>query len=138
MLVGLALPAAARGQSDSDTASKILAMESVWNQAEEKGDARALSLIFDDAMIYVDEDGSVMTKTEFLAHAKESGGLQSLTTFIMSVHVYGDTAIVAGSYRAKGVDKGRPFQRNGRFMDIWARKKGNWVCVAAQATPVLH
>jgi ketosteroid isomerase-like protein len=120
-------------------ASKILALENVWNQAEEKGDARALDLIFDDAMIYVDEDGSVLTKTQFLAHAKGSAGqMQSLTTLTLSVHVYGDTAVVAGSYRVKGMEKGKPYQRDGRFIDTWTLKQGNWRCVAAQATPVLH
>jgi hypothetical protein len=34
------------------------------------------------------------------------------------------------------VEPGKPHQREGRFIDIWILKKGTWVCVAAQATPV--
>ena len=90
-------------------------------------------------MIYVDEDGSLLTKAQFLAHAKKSGAnLQLLVTPTMSVHVYGGTAVVAGSYRAKGVHQGKLYQREGRFIDTWAFKKGAWVCVAAQATPILR
>lgn len=129
------------GQNDSDgiVGSKLLALESVWNQAEEKGDVRALDLIFDDSMVYIDEDGSQLTKAQFLAHAKEAGGhMQSLITQTMSVHVYGDTAVVAGSYRAKGVQRGKAYQRDGRFIDMWVFKQGAWVCVVAQATPVVR
>jgi ketosteroid isomerase-like protein len=135
----LSLLARAQGEAERDAGSKVLALESVWNQAEETGDVRALELIFDDAMIYVDEGGSLLTKTQFLAHAKDaSGHPQSLVTLTMSVHVYRDTAVVVGSYRAKGVERGKPYQRDGRFIDTWALKKGKWVCVAAQATPIPH
>jgi hypothetical protein len=36
------------------------------------------------------------------------------------------------------VKRGKPYQRDGRFIDTWAFKKGAWVCVAAQATPILR
>jgi ketosteroid isomerase-like protein len=123
-----------------DTGSKVLALESVWNRAEEKGDVAALALIFDVSMIYIDEDGNRLTKAQFLNQtAKEAGTtLQWLVTPTMSVHVYGDTAVVVGSYHVKGVKRGKPYQRDGRFIDTWAFKKGAWVCVAAQATPILR
>ena len=52
----------------------------------------------------------------------------------MSARVYGGTAIVIGIYRVKGVDKGKPYQRSGRFTDTWVNRNGLWVCVASQYT----
>jgi hypothetical protein len=132
--------APAQDTANANDGSKVLALESVWNQAEEKGDIKALDLILDNSMIYIDEDGSVLTKAQFLNHtAKQAGSdLQWLVTPTLSVHVYGNTAVVVGSYRVKGLRRGKPYQRDGRFVDTWAFKKGAWICVAAQATPILH
>ncbi len=126
--------------ANQDSESKLLALESVWNQAEEKGDIRALDLIFDPSMVYVDEGGVLLTKAQFLAHAGKQSetDLQWLVTPTMSVHVYGNTAVVVGSYTAKGLERGKAFRREGRFIDTWVFKKGAWVCVAAQATPIRH
>lgn len=135
--LGLA-PKPARCQGYRDTASKLLALESAWNQAEEKGDIHALELILDDSLVYIEEDGNLLTKVQFLKKtAKHSDSDLWLATPTMRVQVFGDTAIVVGTYRLKGTRQGRHFQRDGRFIDTWALKKGNWVCVAAQSTPSL-
>jgi ketosteroid isomerase-like protein len=137
-LISVVTPA--QDTTNTNDGSKVLALESVWNRAEEKRDVKALGLILDDSMIYIDEDGSMLTKAQFLNRtAKQSGSdLQWLVTPAMSAHVYGNTAVVVGSYRAKGLRRGKPYQRDGRFVDTWAFKKGVWLCVAAQATPIMH
>jgi len=88
-------------------------------------------------MVYIDEDGSLLTKAQFLEHAKQAGPeLLTLVTDAMSVYVYGETALVAGTYRVGGTARGKPFRREGRFIDTWVLKNGSWMCVAAQATPL--
>jgi ketosteroid isomerase-like protein len=49
----------------------------------------------------------------------------------MVVHMYGNTAIVTGAYLEKGKDKGKPFERRGRFTDTWVNLSGEWRCVAS-------
>lgn len=136
------LTACVRGQSasDRDAGSKIRTLETVWNLAEEKGDVAALDLIFDSSMMYIDEDGSLLTKAQFLKRvAKESGtDGERLVTPTMSVKIYGETAVVMGSYRVTRIREGKQYQRTGRFIDTWAFKNGEWRCVVAQATPVAH
>ncbi|MGA7171067.1 MAG: nuclear transport factor 2 family protein, partial [Candidatus Sulfotelmatobacter sp.] len=56
----------------------------------------------------------------------------------MSVQVFGNTAIAVGTYRVKGIDNGRPYLRRGRFTDTWVLMGKNWICVAAEATPILY
>ena len=61
-------------QSDVEAAakSKIIALEQLWNQAYKAGDTKALDSILDNAIVLVNDDGSVQTKAEFLASVKNS------------------------------------------------------------------
>jgi ketosteroid isomerase-like protein len=125
-------------QDEADSAarrSRVLAFESAWGIAEKDKDTRALDALLDDSLTYIDYDGTLKTKSDFLA------GVRSLwdhreqqVVDSMSAHVYGDTAVVTGIYRVKGIDKGKPYQRRGRFTDTWVNRNGLWVCVASQYT----
>jgi ketosteroid isomerase-like protein len=131
------LAALAQGTSDADAVSKILALESAWNQAVETRDTKALNAIFDNFLVYVEHDGRVMNKAEYLATVKKAGGNpQQVTTEGMTAHIWGTTAIVTGIYRERGLHDGKPYNRRGRFIDTWIFKNRIWVCVAAQATLV--
>jgi ketosteroid isomerase-like protein len=125
----------AQGASDSDVGSKIIALENLWSQASTAKDLKALDTILDDAFVYVGPDGKLMTKAEVLADVKASPVLQ-VTTESMVVHLHGDTAVVTGTYRMKGVERGGPFVRSGRFVDTLLYKNGLWVAIASLATPI--
>jgi ketosteroid isomerase-like protein len=125
----------AQATSDSDTRSKLLALENAWNLAVQTRDTKALDAIFDNALVYVDYDGRTLTKAEFLLSVKNyTANPQQVATEAMSAYVWRDAAIVTGIYHEKGVRDGKPFHRRGRFIDTWIFKNGSWVCVAAQAT----
>jgi|SRR5450432_1494562 hypothetical protein len=136
ILVGLAAFARAQDADEAGVRSKILALEHAWNQAEAFNDLKALDSLFDNRLVYIDSDGTLMTKAEFLAHVKSSH-LQQVITQSMSVQVFGDMAIVTGTYLVKEFKGGRNIQHRGRFADAWVRKDQTWVCVAAEATPIL-
>src|SRR5580700_579420 len=111
LLCATILSAPAQEASESATKSKIVALEGAWNQAYKSGDAKALDAILDDAVVLVNDDGSVQTKKEFLASVKaarpQSGSQeQQVVPESISVRVFGSTAIAAGVFRAKGVEGG--------------------------------
>ena len=130
------------GMQSSPEASiqtKIIALEKAWNQAYKRGDTRALDLILDDQIVLINDDGSTQTKSQFLASIKQSNPQeQQVSPESMSVRVYGTTAIATGVFRAKGMASGRHYVRHERFVDTWLLKDGNWVCIATNATPILH
>ncbi len=127
------------GQDDSSVQSKVIALEKAWNQAYKAGDTKALDGILDDQIVLINDDGSVQTKAEFLKTVKKSDSQeQQVAPESMSVHVFGNAAIATGVFRAKGVEAGKPYVRRERFVDTWVYKGGRWVCVATNATPVLH
>jgi|HubBroStandDraft_6_1064221.scaffolds.fasta_scaffold00667_18 hypothetical protein len=115
--------------------SKILALEHAWNQAEAFKDLKALDAILDNGLIYVDSDGTLMNKSDFLAHVR-SAHLQQVVTQSMSVQFFGQTAVVTGVYQSSEFENGRSAVRRGRFLDAWVFKGSAWVCVAAGATPI--
>jgi ketosteroid isomerase-like protein len=137
VLLAWAEASAAYGQraTDSEAASKIIALEHVWNQAAEVKDPKALDTLLDDAFVYVDPDGNLLTKAEVLSDLQALRRLQVLSES-MVVHLHGDTAVVTGIYQTKGVDRGKPFVRRDRFVDTWHYKNGVWMSIASLATPI--
>jgi ketosteroid isomerase-like protein len=120
--------------SDPEEA-RILSLEAAWNHAEQQKDVRALDLLLGETLSYVDYDGTFMDKAQFLASARE-GGLHpaQITDESSIVHIYGRSAVVAGVYRERGTNKGKGYQRRGRFTDTWVRLGNGWQCVASQST----
>lgn len=119
--------------------NKILALENAWNQAEEHKDIRALESLLDSTLVYVDYDGSMMDKAQFIASIKTpSLHPEQIVNESMTAHVYGDSAVVTGLYREKGEKNGKPYLRRGRFTDTWVYRAGTWVCVASQSTLIMH
>jgi ketosteroid isomerase-like protein len=134
-----ALPVPAQDNSDSGVQSKIVALEKAWNQAYKLGDTRALDNLLDGQIVLINDDGSVQTKADFLASVKPAKSQeQQVAPESMRVHVFGNTAIATGVFRAKGIEAGKPYVRRERFVDTWVYKDAKWVCVATDATPVVH
>lgn len=124
---------------DSGAITSVLALEHAWNQAEQRKDTRALDAIFDNALVYVDYDGAFRTKAEFLARVKSTTSHpEQEVTESMTGHMFGSTVVVTGLYVARGMENGKPYVRRGRFVDTWTLRDGKWLCVASQATPILH
>ncbi len=115
----------------------------LWNQAYKSGDTKALDSLLDNAIVLVNDDGSVQTKAQFLESVKESPAQpssqqQQVAPESLNVHLFGTVAIATGVMRVKGVEGGKPYTRRERFVDTWIYKGGKWVCVGTDATPVLH
>lgn len=117
----------------------LLALESAWNHAEQSKDAAALNQLLGDSFLYVDYDGTLMNKKEFLASILNSGVQgEQINNDGMTVHLYGSAAVVNGVYRDRGLENGKPFSRRGRFTDTWIYQNGAWQCVASQSTLILR
>ncbi|MGA9040973.1 MAG: nuclear transport factor 2 family protein [Terriglobales bacterium] len=128
-----------QAQDTSASESKILAFENAWSQAEEHQDAKALDSLLDNSLVYIRYDGSLWSKTQYLASLKDSSShIEQGVNESMVAHLYGNNAIVTGIYRVKGVEKGKSYLRRERFIDNWVHQNGTWVCVASQVTLISH
>jgi len=126
-------------ESDASIQGKINALEKLWNQAYKSGDTKALDSILDDSIVLINDDGSIQTKKEFLASVKASNAQeQQVAPEFLKVSVHGNVAVASGVLRVKGVESGKPYTRRERFVDTWLHKGNNWVCIATDATPIVH
>ena len=130
----------AQEQSPQDPdAVRVLALETLWNQAEVDKDTSALDHLLADDFIYVDIDGSLKNKPEFLGNVKKPPEhIGSIGTESSITRVYPETVIVSGTYHEKGTLNGKGYYRRGRFTDTWVRKGTSWMCVASQSTLIQH
>ena len=95
-------------------------LEYAWDQAQERGDTKAMSAIFDNSLIFVDYDGKVLTKAEYLARVKSDlTHTEQVVTESMDVHVLGNAD--SGSWLACTESK--------------ESKNGEALCAALEALP---
>lgn len=131
------LPMYAQQADEIGTATAIRALEHEWAEGQSRNDNGALDLIFDNALVYV-EYGKLVSKGEYLLRVKASGPqISQIILEPMTVSIFGDTAVVVGTYREREVNGRKPGVRRWRFVDTWVYKKGGWALVAAGAAPVV-
>ena len=121
--------------SSHGSESLLSALENAWNQAQLHHDSKALDGLVADTFISTDNDGTFMTKAQFLADNKDLSYKASLmTNSDERIFLYENASVVAGIYHAKGFYKGKPFDHYGRFTDTWVYSNGKWLCVASHTS----
>ena len=121
----------------SEIETNILALETAWTQAQISRSTQTLNTLLADNFVYTGYTGAVMTKAEFLADLKDGSYAPTLVVN-QNQHVvsYNHAAVVTGVYHTKGTFKSRPFERWGRFTDIWLFQDNLWQCVASHTSPI--
>jgi len=127
----------AQERAESDASTKVMALEVLWGQAAQIRDIKALESIFDDSLSYVPMDGRLMTKSQVLADTQAAGPLEIVVESTLA-RSQGNVVIVEGVLRLKGMERGRPYVRYGRFVDTWRSKDGRWLCIASMTTLIAH
>ena len=114
---------------------QIRQLERAWNQAEAKQEIKEVANLVDDTLLYTDYDGSIMNKAEYLKWvAAPDQKADHLYDEGLTVHVYGNAAVVAGIYRESGINKGKHYVVRSRYTDTWIKRDGVWRCVASHST----
>jgi ketosteroid isomerase-like protein len=125
-----------RGGCQANTEqSRILSLENAWNEAVQQKNTAAIQPLLDSGLVYVDYDGKLMDKAEYLASVKsESLHPARIVSESMQVHLYSAVAVVSGVYRENGLKNGKPYLLRERFTDTWVRQGEGWMCVASHST----
>jgi ketosteroid isomerase-like protein len=76
-------------------------------------------------------DGTLVDRAGFLARIAKPAGVKGLEPRDVRIRLMGDFAIIHAktAYRSSDGRAGA-----GRYTDIWARRQGRWLCVAAHVT----
>jgi ketosteroid isomerase-like protein len=95
----------------------------------QNSDTRRFGEILSDDFLNTNPDGSLVDKAGFLKQIAPPAKISNLACHDVDIRVMGDFAIIHARTSYSLAD-GRP--GNGRYTDIWARRGGQWLCVAAQ------
>lgn len=135
MLSACAVLLAQDKPSPSGDEIQIRQLERAWNEAEARHDAKAVTNIVADTLTYIDFDGSIMNKAQYIEDVtKTSYQADHLYDEGLTVTVYGNAAVVVGVYRETGTSKGKHYVHHVRFTDMWVKQAGVWRCAASQST----
>ena len=127
-LLLLTLPAFAAGSGEKD----VLAAVDDWKQAALKGDAAALGKLYHDDLAYT--HSNAMTQTKAVAIAAETaptGVYKGIEMRDVSVHVYGNTAIV--EYKLELTHFAGDTAHLHEIM-VWMKSPQGWQMLARHAT----
>ena len=133
-----AAPEPASSAAPGDAAQEeIKKIEQERNRALLKHDTATLDRMTSDDYTFINQRGELRTKTEILTGFKSgSFNYDAREVTDLEVRIYGDTAVVTGRAKQKGVENSKDYSGENRFTRVYIRQNGRWVSVALQVTLV--
>jgi ketosteroid isomerase-like protein len=128
----IAAQAATSGSAAEDS---VRAVEQARAQALLKADTVALSRMVADEFVEISRLGQVRTRADNIRDIA-SGDLRltAVRYDSMTVHLYGDVAVLRGIADNTGTFRGFPFNGKIRYTRVFVRRDGRWQAVAMQQT----
>jgi hypothetical protein len=110
-------------------------LENRWSEAISKRNQYALELVLSSELVDVSERGDVGTRNQQIAMLFHKGGEPlSLDQRVSNVRVFGNLAVVIGTYSELRRIHGKPVISNGMFTHVYQNARGNWLCINAHRT----
>lgn len=94
-------------------------------------DVRRFDEILADDFLNSNPDGSLVDREGFLAQIAPPATISNFEAHDVRIRRIGDVAIIHGRTTYAKAD-GQTAA--GRYTDVWARREGRWLCVAAHVT----
>jgi ketosteroid isomerase-like protein len=94
-------------------------------------DVRRFEELLAEDFLNSSPDGALADRAGFLEQIALPSAISRLRAEDVHIRVLGEVAIIHGRTTYSKPD-GRPAA--GRYTDIWARREGRWLCVAAHVT----
>lgn len=99
--------------------------------AVQKSDVRWFDEHLAQDFLNSNPDGTLVDRAGFLAQVARPVAIKGLEPKEVKIRLIGDFAIIHAKTAYRKPDGGAAA---GRYTDIWARRNGRWVCVAAHVT----
>jgi ketosteroid isomerase-like protein len=114
--------------SDLDT---LLALNRDYVESVQSSDVRRFDEILADDFVCSNPDGTLVDRAGFLKQTAAPVAISNLEAHDVDVRLMGDVAIIHARTTYTTAD-GQ--ERAGRYTDVWARRDGRWLAVAAHVT----
>lgn len=118
-------------QNPSATQKAVFALEEEWTRALVKVDTAAFKRLTVPGFVYT-EDNVVMNQRELIKAVVTGDKVDWAGNEGMTLHDYGNVAVVTGVLVTKGKKNGKTWTNRYRFTDTWLNRNGKWQAIAAQ------
>lgn len=112
--------------SDLET---LTTLNDSYIRSVQESDVKWFGEMLTEDFLNTNPDGSLVDKAGFLRQIEPKAAISNPKCHDVKVRVMGDFAIIHARTSYIKPD-GQP--SGGRYTDIWARRGGRWLCVAAQ------
>lgn len=109
----------------------LLELNRDYVRSVQASDVLRFQEILADDFLCSQPDGSLLGREEFLRHTAAPAKISNLEAHDVNVRLMGDFAIIHGRTSYALADGRRA---HGRYTDVWARRNGRWLAVAAHVT----
>lgn len=121
--------------TDSRTEDQIAQLDIEYQAAVERNDAEVMGRILADDFVLITGVGKVRTREDLLTEARDRVAIYEYQEAgERTVRVWGETAVVTALLRAKGEQRGEPFEARLWYSDTYAMIDGEWRYVLGQAS----
>jgi ketosteroid isomerase-like protein len=122
---------AAQTAAGGDDRSRLLALNLDYVRSVQAGDVARFRQILADDFRGSMPDGTLLDKAAFLAQTARPVTISGLACHDVELRILGEVAIVHARTTYTTAD-GR--SAAGRYTDVWAKRNGEWLAVAAHVT----
>jgi ketosteroid isomerase-like protein len=109
----------------------LLALNEDYIRSVQTSDVARFEQILADDFLVTLPDGRLLDRAAFLAQTATRPSISTLAAHEVDVRMFGDVAIVHARTTFTQAN-GEPGE--GRYTDVWARRNGRWLAVAAHVT----
>ena len=112
--------------------------EDQWSNALVKNDQYTMEFLLSPLFVDISSTGDVTTRNQQIAMLFQKGEEPvSVQQRVVSVRLFGDTAVVAGTYIVRSRTNGNIREERGIFTHVYNRSRMRWACVNSQRTAVV-
>jgi ketosteroid isomerase-like protein len=108
---------------------RLIELERQRADALIRRDAVVLDALWPADLMHIHSTGQVMGKDELMRYVLETLQFLQLERSELTVHIYGDAALMTGRQRARmqRADKPEPVNAESWVTQLWVKRPGGWV-----------
>jgi ketosteroid isomerase-like protein len=136
MLAVVALSYGPIAAQDDAVLKELSRLEDIWAAAIAKKDGAALDRLLSPRFLSMSDDGRVLDKAAAVQDlSTDKDSYVSTSNSGYKAQVFGDTAIIVGTFTAVVKTAAGNETRRWTWTDTWMKQpNGQWLCIASQAT----
>ena len=116
---------------------KLMQLNSLYDSAIIHSDTAILKRLYASEFVYTNTEGKLLNKDQqIISVATSEMKWEAGKSENVKVNVFGNTAVMTGSFLANGTYRGNPVTINESYTCVWIKKDTTWQVVAEQGTIV--